>query len=188
MPQTVVDDEPVRAYRGKLDVGASFPTTIMTGIADGSIIVGNGVGRQVADVDPGSESSTGGQVVRAFQSTDEFQGVAFNDPSQLVASNKGSGANVDFAQVDDEETTPILRKGRVWVVSAAAIADLSLAVFIQNAVPGGSPPDGQLGGFTNAITANFVDLSALLGSNSVRWVAGITIGSDNFGLLELNLP
>ena len=180
MSQLTVSEEPVRAYRGKIDVSGAYPTTQVSGLAVGNIVVGDGVGREVGDVDPGAGVATGGQTARAFQGTDLFLGVAPSDPSQLVAL-----PGETFGQYTAAESFPIVRKGRVWVVTADVVDDLSKAVFIRNANAGGSPPAEQLGAFRATTVADYVDLSALA---AVAWVAGVTIGGVNFGLLELNLP
>lgn len=170
MPQLSVADEPGQAYEGKVQNGGSLPTSIVSGIAASLIYFGKAVGSANADLGLP-------KTVALLAAGVTFQGIAIADPSiEQIPGN-------DFGSFADETGVPVMRKGRIWVVSADAVDDLSKGVFVREATPGGSPPADSLGSFRATAAADHIDLSA-----SMAWVAGTTIGGAEFGLLEINLP
>ncbi len=169
MPQTSVNDEFDRAYEGKTENSGQFPTTMVTGLAAEEILFGKAVSSAATDVGLP-------KVVNGFTNGQVFQGVAIADPSVEAVSGDA------FGSYKDEDAVPVMRKGRLWVVSAVAITNLLTdLVFVRSANQGGFP-SGARGSFTNAATA---DYEAITGA---KWVGAATVGAVNFGLLELNLP
>ncbi len=187
MSQTVVDDEPVQAYEGKAQHGGQYPTTFVSYIASELIYFGKAVSLlSTAELAIGGADG-GPQSIKlpaatTDVSTNLFQGVAKADPS--VQRTRTAGVDDDFGAFIAETTVPVMKKGRIWVVVTTAITSINDGVFVQFQVPGGSPPALQLGSFDSATTANNEEIT----SNNVSWAAATTIGSQNFGLLELNLP
>ena len=172
MPQTSVNDEFDRAYEGKVENSGQYPTTVNTGLALSDIIFGKGVASTVSDVDLPKR-------VGMYAAALIFQGVTIADPSiEPVGGN-------DYGTYAAESAVPVMRKGRVWVVTADVVDSLAKNVFIRSATPGGSPPAESLGSFRATTVADYIDLTAIA---NVSWVSGVTIGAVNFGLLELNLP
>jgi hypothetical protein len=103
-----------------------------------------------------------------------FKGVAIADTSLESTDNA-------YGEYVDKESVPVMKKGRLWVVSADTVDDLSKGVYVrfQN---GSAAPANTLGSFRATANADY----QLMGDN-VRWVASQTIGGVYFGLLELNL-
>lgn len=103
-----------------------------------------------------------------------FKGVAIADTSLESTSNA-------YGEYVDKDSVPVMKKGRIWVVSADTVDDLSKGVYIrfQN---GSAAPADTLGSFRATANADY----QLMGDN-VRWVASQTIGGVYYGLLELNL-
>ncbi len=170
MSQTVVNNEFDEAYGGKLHNSIAFPTTLVTGLAAEEIIFGKAVSSVATDVDLPV-------TVNGFTNGQVFQGVAIADPSVETVSGDA------FGSYKDEEAVPVIRKGRLWVVSAVAITNLLTdLVFVRSANQGGFP-NGARGSFTNATTTDYEEITS-----GAKWVGAATVGAVNFGLLELNLP
>jgi hypothetical protein len=104
-----------------------------------------------------------------------FKGVAIADTSLESTSNA-------YGEYVDRDSVPVMKKGRIWVVSADTVDDLSKGVYIRFQNGSSSPPADTLGSFRATTNADY----QLMGDN-VRWVAGQTIGGVYYGLLELNL-
>ena len=186
-PQTVVDDEPVQAYEGKVQHGGQYPTTFKSFLADGLIYFGKAVSLIGTGELAVGGASGGPQAVKlpaaaTDVTTSLFQGVAPADPS--IQRTRTTGVDDPFGAYIDETSVQVLRKGLVWVVVTTAIADITIGVFVQRANAGGSPPALQLGSFDTVTTADNTEIT----SNNVSWAGAAVIGSQNFGLLELNLP
>jgi hypothetical protein len=104
-----------------------------------------------------------------------FKGVAIADTSLESTSNA-------YGEYESTDSVPVLKKGRIWVVSADAVDDVSKGVYIRYQNGASAPPTATLGSFRATANADY----QLMGDN-VRWVAGTTIGGVEYGLLELNL-
>jgi len=103
--------------------------------------------------------------------------VAIADPSMP------SNPTVDnFGSFPDESSVPVMRQGRIWVVVATAITDITVGVYVLFQNPGGSPPVDTLGSFDSVAGAD-----VQITTDGV-WRGAATVGAVNFGLLELNLP
>lgn len=187
MSQTVVDDEPVQAYEGKVQVGGQYPTTNRSFIASELIYFGKAV-----SLLSGTELAVGGasggpqQIQLPSVATDItttlFQGVAAADPS--VELTRTTGTDDPFGAYVATSTVRTLKKGLVWVVIGTALSDITDGVFVRFQNPGGTAPTEQLGSFDSVTSADHAEIVA----GNVSWAGAATIGSVEFGLLELNLP
>jgi hypothetical protein len=145
--------------------------------AASSIFPGKGVAiNAVAEVELGAQS-----VKLAAAATDVnagvFQGVAVAD----VTKESTDDAYQEYVQYD---AVGVMTKGRVWVVSADAVDDLSKGVYVRFQNGAANPGAGLTNGtFRATANADYAQLTA-----GARWVAGKTIGSTEYGLLEINLP
>ena len=187
MSQTAVDDEPVQAYEGKVQVGGSYPTTYKSFLADGLIYFGKAVALLSATELEVGGASGGPQAVKLTAAatditTSLFQGVAPADPS--VERTRTAGVDDPFGAYIDETSVQVLRKGLVWVVVDTAIASINDGVFVLFQNPGGTPPTQSLGSFDSVTSADNEEIT----SNNVAWAGSASIGGIDFGLLELNLP
>lgn len=180
MSQTTVTDFPLAAHEGMLAEPAPPGGIVSALCRSEGILFGKAAGRRDGDVAPG-DNATGGQQVEGFaaaNSADNLVGIALADVTKETDPAKAYGDYVDG------DTVPILKRGRVWVVSEDAVDDLTKSVFVRNAAAG-TLPAAALGSFRATTAANFIDLGALY---AVRWVAYRLQGSIHFGLLEINLP
>ena len=177
MSQLVVNDHPTRTFEGQLAHQAPVGG-IVSAIASGRVLFGKAAGRAVTDVLLG-DNATGAQEAQALDATNShFLGIALADVTKETVAGQA------YASYEHEETIPILKRGRIWVVSNDAVDDLSKNVFVRNAAEGALPAEA-LGSFRATTVANYIDLTAIA---AVRWVAADTIGGIEFGLLEINLP
>lgn len=178
MSQTTVNSLPLRAFEGMV---ADKPERETSGLASALIYFGKGI----------SVSATVGlddepPIVNPYASGEVFHGIAGADVTvERMASAAGVPNQAPYGAFLAKTSVRIIRKGRVWVLTADAVDDLTKSVFIRNATPGGSPPLETLGSFRATTVANYIDLGALF---PVAWVGGTTIGGANFGLLEVSLP
>lgn len=172
MSQTSVADEPSQAYEGKVE---NFDKNIVTGLAASLIYFGKVVAAQTADVGlPKTVELMATGLVPV--------GIAIADPSiETIPGNA-------FGSYAAEEAVPVMRRGRLWVVSADVVDDISKAVFVKVANPGGSPPAESLGSFRATAAGDYVNANTIFTNAAVAWIGGRVIGSQNFGLLEINLP
>ncbi len=104
-----------------------------------------------------------------------MMGVAMADTSLEATDN-------DYGEFFLYDQVPVLKKGRIWVVSADAVDDISKGVYIRHANGSATPPTGTLGSFRATANADYT-----LMADGVKWKAGKTIGGVEYGLLELNL-
>jgi hypothetical protein len=104
-----------------------------------------------------------------------FKGVAIADTSLESTSNA-------YGEYVSTDSVPVMKKGRIWVVSADTVDDISKGVYIRFQNGSSTPPTATLGSFRATANADY----QLMGDN-VRWVASTTIGGVYYGLLELNL-
>ncbi len=188
MSQTAVDDEPVQAYEGKVQVSGSFPTTNISRIASVLIYFG-----KLVTPLSGTELAVGGagpQEVKLPTSAAEILraenggGIAIADPSIERLRVSGGGANsAPYGAYPAEDSLAVMRKGQIWVVVETALASLDDAVLVRFQNPGGSPPAAQLGSFTTAAGADFAAAPA-----GLAWLGSALIGGVDFALLSVNLP
>lgn len=175
MSQTTVNDHPLRAYEGMLAQALQIGG-VDSAIASGRVLYGKACGRADADVALGT-NATGAQECQALDATNSnFIGVALADVSREQPDGQAYGS------YEHEDTVPVLRKGRVWVVSADAVDDLTKSVFVRNANEGALPA-AALGSFRATTAVDHIDLGAIA---PVRWIAGATIDGTEFGLLEVS--
>jgi hypothetical protein len=176
MSQTAVAVEPAEAYEGKVENSIMYPTTFVSFVASALIYFGKFVALKAA-----TELTKGNQEIKLPAAATDVTGLL--------------GAGVAIADVTKEpiadtyggyvakDSVPVMRKGRIWVVSEDAVDDLTKAVFVRWQVPGVTPPAASLGSFAATTSANHAQAPA-----TYKWVAATTIGSVNYGLLEINLP
>lgn len=190
MSQTVVADEPVQAYEGKVENSIAFPTTIESKIASELIYFGKLAIVADADVvyggaDGGPQEvqlpTTAAEVLLAKQAG----GVAIADPSVERLRVSGGGANsAPYGAYLTETAVPVMRKGRIWVVVEAAVTALSLGVFVRMDNAGGSPPAASLGSFSPVDSGADFEPAP----EGFAWAGAASIGGVEFGLLSVNLP
>ncbi len=187
MSQASVSDEPVQTYEGKVDVSGQYPTNYISRIASESIYFGKAVSPVGTDELEVGGASGGPQEVKMPSSAalialiTQGGGVAIADPSKERLKN--NGVYVDYGVYLHEDSVTVMRKGRIWVVVEAELTDLSSGVYIRFQNAGATPPAASLGSFTPTNTADHSEAPA-----GFAWLGAATIGSVNFGLLELNLP
>lgn len=173
MAQTVMNSAPDVAFEGMLQ-STAHQSLIDTFAASGSIYFGKGVSIYAAtEVDPGNQRVKLPAAAGDLAMTNFF-GVAIADPSKPATANA-------YGEYVDTDAVPVLRKGRVWVVSADAVDSLAKGVYCRNANGAAAPAD-TFGSFRATVDADYTVLAS-----GVRWIKGKTIGSVYFGLLELNL-
>lgn len=180
MSQTSVSDYPLAVYEGMLAEPAPMGGIVSAFAHTAGILFGKAAGRRDGDVAPG-DNAAGGQEVEGYaaaNSADNLIGIALADVSKETDASKAYG---DYVGGD---TVPVLKRGRVWVVSADAVDDLTKSVFVRNANAGSLPAAG-LGSFRATTAADHIDLGAIA---AVRWVAYRLQGSVHYGMLEINLP
>ncbi len=174
MVQTAVNDEPAIAFEGMVLTDANYPNTIVSHAASGSIYYGKAV-----SLYDDNEVTLGSQRVKLPAAAldlaaTNFKGVAIADTSLESTSNA-------YGEYFDKDSVPVIKKGRIWVVSADIVDDVTKGVYIRHA-NGAAAPANTLGSFRATVNADYT----LMGDN-VRWVAGTTISGVYYGLLELNL-
>lgn len=184
MSQTSVNDEPVQAYEGKEHVSHAYPSTKISRLASELIYFGKAVCREaVTDVTVGDQQCRAPAAATDITDKGALLGVAVADPS-LERLNDASGNPAPYGAYQDEGSVQIMKKGQIWVVTTALIADLSTGVYVRWDNAGGSPPAEALGSFANVASAEH----ALVPDDGAQWIGAVAIGGVNFGLLELNLP
>jgi hypothetical protein len=169
--QTAVSDNPEQVFEGMVQSGA-FSNEIVSRVAKAEIYFGKGVVRDsAAEVILGSQNvdlpATSGEAAA-------LEGIAIADTSKEKTAD-------DYTSYAAKESVPVMRRGRIWVVSADVVDDLSKGVYVrfQN---GGASYEGSLGSFR---ATTDTDYQVWTGA---RWIAGFTKDSVEYGLLELNLP
>jgi hypothetical protein len=131
MAQTSVINEPVRAFEGKVQDRAERS---VSGIASELIYFGKGLSRPLTtglgNIPP---------LVNLYASGENFEGIAMADMSvERLAGTTGLINQANYGAFVAQTAVPILRKGRIWVVSADAVDNLSKSVFIRSSVAAGT--------------------------------------------------
>ena len=174
MSQIAVDNEPGQAYEGKVHLPSP---NIASYIASELIPFGKLVFTAATDLTVGQQECSLPTSAAEILLTTQVGGIAIADPSVELAQGD------TFSSYAHEDMVPVLRKGQIWVVTAAAVTDLSAGVFVQFQNAGGSPPALSLGSLTPTDTADTEPAP-----EGFVWVGATTIGGVNFGLLSVNLP
>lgn len=104
-----------------------------------------------------------------------FKGIAIADITKEATSN-------DYGEYVQYDQVPVMKRGRIWVVSADAVDDLSKSVYVRFQNGSSTPPADTLGSFRATANADYEALTT-----GAKWVAGTQIGTTYYGLLELNL-
>lgn len=102
-------------------------------------------------------------------------GIVMADTSIETVKDLGWGAYLE------NKAVPVVRSGRVWVVSEDEVTDVDQGVYVRFQNPGGSPPDASLGSFAAAAGADYALLPG------ARW-RSVTVGTFGLAVVELNLP
>jgi hypothetical protein len=176
MAQTSVDNAPDICFEGMVNT-PSHENVIRSFAAAAALYPGKMVVINAAtDVTLGAQSvklvSAAGDVVAG-----RMAGVVVGD----VTKQSTSLAYQEFVQYDD---VPVMRKGRIWVVSADAVDNVTKGVWTRHANGAANPGAGLTAGTFRATTnADYTQVTA-----GMQWVAGTTIGSTEYGLLEVNFP
>lgn len=114
-------------------------------------------------------------VVLPVLTTDVTDGTAWG--VAIADTSRQTNAAQTGADYLDEEAVPLMRKGRIWVISEDAVATVGLPAFVRFSATGGE----KLGAFrTDADTADAV---ALPGAT----FRSTTAGAGELVILELNL-
>lgn len=181
MSQATVNDEPGQAYAGKVHLSGQFPSSALSRLASELIYFGKLVSPlSTGDLTVGDQSvklpTSAADILLAAQGG----GISQADPS--VERTKTAGVLDNFGAFLDESSLPVMRKGQIWVEVEAEVTDLSAGVFVrfQNA---GTIPEAALGSLTPTNTADHEPAP-----EGMVWVGAVTVGSQNFGLLSVNLP
>lgn len=181
MSQTAVTNEPAQAYEGKLHTGIS-ESQIMSRLASEIIYFGKGVVPYDDD-----EIVVGDQRVILPAATGDpakFLGVAIADPSlERLRDPTDPAVAAPYGAYVQYQAVQVLRKGQIWVVSEDAVDDLTKGVWMRFQNESATPPTEQLGSFRATTEGDYEEIAA-----GAKWLAGATIGSVEFGLLEVNLP
>lgn len=168
MAQLVVNDDALQAFEGMVH---DRPERIESGIASALIYFGKACSQSLTvaidEVTPN---------VNLYTGTEKFAGIAIADTSIETISP-------DYGGYVAETAVPLLKKGRIWVVTGDTITDLSTSVWVRNANPGVSPPAESLGSFRGTTATDYIDLGAIA---DVKWRASASIGGVDFGLLSIN--
>jgi expansin (peptidoglycan-binding protein) len=180
MAQTSVADEPVQTYEGKVENSVGLPTTIVSGIASELIYFGKFV--VAADPTDVAYGGAGQQEVALPGSAAEITGLTAIAGVAIADVSREAIAGAAYGGYTHESSVGILRKGRIWVVVSTAITDLTDGVYVRWQVPG-TPPVDSLGSFDSAAGANVQEVTA-----GMSWAGAVTIGSTDYGLLDVNLP
>ncbi|MDP6424354.1 MAG: hypothetical protein QGG14_06395 [Planctomycetota bacterium] len=190
MSQTAVTDEPGQAYAGKVEHSGQFPNSIISLIAAELIYFGKLVVAPDADVEVGGASG-GPQTCAAPTSAAEallantVGGVSIADPTverMRDPSTPNVANSAPYGAYGDETSVSVMRKGRIWVQTEAAVAALSDGVFVRVA-NAGTIPVAALGSFTPTNTADHEPAPS-----GMVWSGATTIGGLFFGRLDINLP
>lgn len=167
MSQIVVNDAPAVAFEGMLH---DRPELIKSGLAAAVVYFGKALSQLKTDLSLPP-------VVRMYTAGEVFAGIAVAETTLERVDGAPAGEFVQGGAVQR------LMKGRIWVKSADAIDDLTKSVFVRSANPGVTPPAESLGSFRATAATDYTDLGAIA---NVKWIAAVTIGTDNFGLLAVN--
>lgn len=131
MAQISVANYPVRAYEGKLE---NAPERVITGAASELIYFGKALSRSLT-VGLGNFPPS----VNLYVSGENFYGVAAADPSlERLPGTTGISNQANYGAYPQYNAVNILRRGRIWVVSADAVDNLSKSVFVRSSVAAGT--------------------------------------------------
>ena len=130
MAQTSVSNAPVSAYEGKPD---TQPERIISGLASELIYFGKALSRSL------TASLNRNPAVEMYTSGEAFVGVAMADPSvERLPSAAGLINQAAYGAFVSGREVPVVKRGRLWVVSADAVDNLSKSVYVRNTDPAGS--------------------------------------------------
>lgn len=161
MSQTAYNEAMTTAVAGMVADGAGAPNSIVTRIGTEEILMGVAVAN---DTDDGSAKLPDGAGV-------VISGVAIRDIS--IPAGAASADN----SFPSGEAVPVMRKGRIWVVTEVAVQPGD-AVYARYTANGGNT---QLGAFRNDD-----DTAKAIVIAQARWIS--TTGGAGIALLEINLP
>lgn len=175
MAQTSMKTAPDACYEGML-ASLVNQSTIASRAAYSSVFYGKAVALYAAtEIAPGAQ-----RVKLPAAATDVtgalFEGVAMADTTKPSTSNA-------YGEYVAKDPVPVIKKGAIWVVSADAVDDLTKGVYIRFQNGAATPAGVTNGAFRATTNADY----ALLPATKGKWIAGVTIGSVEFGLLELDL-
>lgn len=189
MSQVTVNDEPGQAYAGKVH-SATPQGGVVSLLASELIFFGKLVFVAAADVAVGGAAG-GPQTCALPTSAGEALlakfagGVSIADPSQERLRNPLTpdiANSAPFGAYPDESAVGVMRRGRLWVQTEVAVADISLGVFARVANAGVNPI-ASLGSFTPVNTADHEPVP-----EGLAWAGAATVDGLFFGLLNVNLP
>lgn len=132
MAQTSVISEPVRAFEGKLQDQAS---RIVSGAASELIYFGKMLTRSKS---VGIDGRT--PIVNLFTTGEVVEGIAIADVSVERLANPTTGVSnqAPYGAFLANTAVPVLRRGRVWVVSEDTVDDLTKSVYVRNTTLAGT--------------------------------------------------
>jgi hypothetical protein len=172
MAQTAVNLVPARAFEGMLADGAPM-RDIISRLAKAPstpfIPFGKAVSQNTAD-----ETDQVRLPASATDVTLRLMGIA------IAESSIEHDDVVAWGHFSDGMSIPVLRVGRIWVISEVG-HDIGDGVFVRHTTPGGSPPLASRGSFRkDADTANASQVS------NAQWLTAGAAGG--LALLGINLP
>jgi hypothetical protein len=176
MAQTAVNAEPTEAYEGKVENSVMWPTTVQSFLTETLIYFGKFVALKDA-----TQLTKGDQLIKLPAAATDVtgplgMGVAIADVTKEPVSDSYGG-------YVDNDAVAVMKKGWIWVVSEDPVDSLAKAVFVRWQNAGVSPPAASLGSFAATTSADRAQLPA-----NYKWAAATTIGSVNYGLLEITTP
>jgi hypothetical protein len=118
-------------FEGKMD---TRPERVSSGVVSELAYFGKGVSRTKTVVAPGTPT------VNLYTSGEVFEGILPADVSVERLANPTTGVRnaAPYGAYLANSVAPIVRKGRVWVVSSDTVDDLSKSVFIRSAALAGT--------------------------------------------------
>jgi hypothetical protein len=181
MAQTTVTNEPLRAFEGKLQDRAERS---VSGIASELIYFGKALSRLpasgVGDIPP---------KVNLYNLGEVFEGVAVADMSVQRLADPTTGAlnQAPYGAYLADTGVQVLRKGRIWVVSADAIDNLTKSVFVRSALATGTAATitdtttyavADQDGLTSVITITDGGVGSAAGPQTVTFAGATTTAAQ----------
>lgn len=123
---------------------------------------------------------TGDNDVKAPAAATDITGIKNVAGVVIASANVQSNSGSDPAYYPNKYTIPVLRKGRIWVLSEDAV-DLTKSVFVRYLA-------GSAGTQKGAFRATTVSSEATqLPDANAKWLSS-TSGANALAILEINLP
>lgn len=153
MAQISVSSAPGYVFEGKPD---TQPERIISGLASELIYFGKAVSRAAATV-------TRNPSLRMYTSGDVFEGLAMADPSvERLADASGNPNQAAYGAFVANTAFPVVKRGRLWVISTDTVDDLSKSVYVRNTDPAGSATAATITDTTTYAVTNQDGLTSII--------------------------